>query len=815
MSTRPSDPSIGASEDTPPSGDPPPPPPNGVEPEPPADEPAPVDPPAVDPRAPAVDPPARPRGSLARRAIAGLRARLPSPRTAAKSTFFWIFFLAIPFAMFVWMIPFFGPKMLGNDYPIWSPNAQLDLMWSVHHQTFPLYIPGFAVGHSQAALTLGQLFHPTAWIAMSMPGYWDGKAHDWNTALHLLSLGIAHALVYKLCRRLSLSRFVSFSATFPAIYNLRMLDALRYNSSIDAYTGMIMLSAACGFAYLDGLTLQSSPGAARAPLLKSRAFIAITSYLLIVSSNPQWAYIGAVAAGCFAVGFPWIARALWKDAPRPSLAGIWGYLKSLAIGIGSGVALATPYLLTFYFEVLKTNHYRAESTYMWTLSYGDTYPGVLANFLMPFHADTHGAFGGSAFVLTAAVFPLAILAGTRPPKVLWYLWGLLLVAFMFATGDRGTDEGAVHHWVVTHVPGFAVFRVPGRIVMMIPALAWPIWAWLLSPPNRRALLAVAIGGLMVWGAKWLWLATGVPPGEYTSPNAILKAKFPKTLDKNVLYSAGLTFLLLAIGGAYKRAARFVLPVGMVFVILSTWLCLKYGTWVQKPVPSRTDKEMTDFRKTSASARDTAGEGMEVRGVTEYTKRKIPTARPIGSILHKAKLLEDEAALWTALTKARETTLFLDKPLAEPGPDTAGRTDEVKLVYNTSNRFDFDVFAAKDGYFLLGVPYIEGFEARVDGVKVPIATANMIYPAIFVSAGAHRVEFKFVSKPFFAGLAIAFLTVWAWIVVGVRRRLRSSWLWRGLILVALLASAAGVYFGFKSWIYGGPSFGTQFTWQKVP
>ena len=40
---------------------------------------------------------------------------------------------------------------------------------------------------------------------------------------------------------------MSFSATFPAIYNLRMLDALRYNSSIDAYTGMIMLSVA--FAY--------------------------------------------------------------------------------------------------------------------------------------------------------------------------------------------------------------------------------------------------------------------------------------------------------------------------------------------------------------------------------------------------------------------------------------------------------------------------------------------------------------------------------------------------------------------------------------
>ena len=93
----------------------------------------------------------------------------------------WLLLLAVPFGMFAWLLPFVSNLGLGNDYPIFRPGQQLELMWSVWKGTFPLYMPGFADGHSTAAMTLGQLYHPLSWISSLMPGYGNGLALEWNT----------------------------------------------------------------------------------------------------------------------------------------------------------------------------------------------------------------------------------------------------------------------------------------------------------------------------------------------------------------------------------------------------------------------------------------------------------------------------------------------------------------------------------------------------------------------------------------------------------------------------------------------------------
>jgi hypothetical protein len=205
--------------------------------------------------------------------------------------------------------------------------------------------------------------------------------------------------------------------------------------------------------------------------------------------------------------------------------------------------------------------------------------------------------------------------------------------------------------------------------------------------------------------------------------------------------------------------------------------------------------------------------MEVRGVVEYNKRKITTSRPIGTILHEAQVSDDTEALWTAVKDPKNETLFLDTDLAKPTDEMVFPQDEVRLVHNTSNRFDFDVTAARDGYFVLGVPMLKGFEASVDGASTPIAMGNELYPAIFVPRGSHRVAFRFVSKPFMAGVAVAFATAWLWIVVLVRRRL-SNWKRRAAVLAVVVFSTVGLVFGLRAWLYQGRSFGTQFTWHAV-
>jgi len=41
------------------------------------------------------------------------------------------YFLTTSLVMFAWMFPFVSPLSIGNDYLIFSPGAEIDMMWSV------------------------------------------------------------------------------------------------------------------------------------------------------------------------------------------------------------------------------------------------------------------------------------------------------------------------------------------------------------------------------------------------------------------------------------------------------------------------------------------------------------------------------------------------------------------------------------------------------------------------------------------------------------------------------------------------------------
>ncbi|RLC13085.1 MAG: hypothetical protein DRI57_16900, partial [Deltaproteobacteria bacterium] len=134
----------------------------------------------------------------------------------------------LPFLMFLWMIPFISDGTLGNDYPRFSIDHQIELMFSLKTGSFPLYVPGFAGGQTASALTLGQIYHPISHIAALMPGYWNGKALEWNTLLRLLSLACAHLTLFIFLRKLRLGSLMAFVLTTVTVYNLRMLDLFRY-----------------------------------------------------------------------------------------------------------------------------------------------------------------------------------------------------------------------------------------------------------------------------------------------------------------------------------------------------------------------------------------------------------------------------------------------------------------------------------------------------------------------------------------------------------------------------------------------------------
>ena len=700
----------------------------------------------------------------------------------------WLFFLAIPFVMLSWLAPFITRLTIGNDYPIYSPGAQLDLMWSAWKGTFPVYMPGFAAGHSTASMTLGQLYHPLSWISSLMPGYWRGYALEWNTFFRLLSLGLAHILLFKLCRRLSVSPLYAFVATFPVVYNLRMLDSFRYGASVEAYVGMVLAATAAGFVFLDNER--------KRPVV----FLGLSTYLLAVSGHPQWAFFGLLGAGLFALLFPWIAAAVHPDFTQLPRKPLFSYLARLTLGFGTGLLLAAPYLLTFFFEYFRTNHSRAENAYSWTLGYADSLRGEASNFLFPLHADVHGAFGGSALFLIAALFPLAALV-KRPPRVLWIVYALGAVAFLFAVGK----EAHVHSFMVKYLPAFGAFRVPGRIVIWIPLFAFPIWAWLLRADKRPALFAAAAAGFALFASNWLWTTTSLPAQEWYSPHRIWRS-LPPYFDGLVLYTSGATLLLIALAVAYKRLSRRLFVLSIVSMMLTTWLCLFAGTWRQKKAATQTFQQIADARKASVASHADPGYGMEMRTVTEYKKQGLDPARGLGTIAHRVEQLSAEGEVFRRLKpKTRNLPLFLDRPVKPMSPEVVGDHDDVKLVYNTSNRFLFEVAAAEDGYFVLGQPWLPGFACKLDGASVEVAKGNVLFPAIFLPKGAHRVDFRFISWPFLAGVALCFLTVWGWAFGSFRRRKL-----RVLIAGVLSGAALGTLLYFS--LLRGPSFETKYHWE---
>jgi hypothetical protein len=707
----------------------------------------------------------------------------------------WALFLLLPFAMLSWLAPFVSWQTIGNDYSIFSLLAQLDLMWSIHRGTFPLYMPGFAGGHSTAAMTLGQLYHPISWISSLMPGYWEGLALEWNTFFRLLSLGFTHLVLFHVCRRLGMGRVAAFLCSFPVIYNLRMLDSFRYGAALEAYTGMVLVLSAGMLVFLE----ERSKGKV--------VFLAASTYLLVVSGHPQWALLGSTGAFLFLVLFPWVVSAIRPSLPPLTRARVRRYFKRIFVGGGAGMLLSSPYVLTFFLEFFRTNESRAANTnYDWTLAYSDSLRGELSNFLFPLHADVHGAFGGSALFLVVALLPVAALI-RRPPWCLWLMYALGAFALLFSAGH----ETPVHRFVVAHVPLFESFRTPGRIVLWLPLAAFPILAWLLRPSSRRALFVAASGAVAI--PLWVWLRPKqlLPMHEAFSPHAILAAAIPANYDSLILLLSAATALALVLAAALKRGFRYSLALAIAGTVVTSWLCLSVGTWKQNKARTYSFSNIVIDRVNSTAAHASGGEGdgMELRSVSQYRHRGVNPARPLGVVVHDAEATQSDDEVLQhlrAAATATATRVFIDGPIRNRAQEASSDKDSVALIYNTSNRFKFDVAASKDGYFVLGLPLLPGFMCRVDGLLAKVVRADALYPSVFLSTGFHTVDFFFVSWPFFVGTVLGFATLCA-LVPWLGRRGRRS---RSLKILALACLPLGLLLLW--FLYGGPSFETHYLWQ---
>ena len=148
--------------------------------------------------------------------------------------------------------------------------------------------------------------------------------------------------------------------------------------------------------------------------------------------------------------------------------------------------------------------------------------------------------------------------------------------------------------------------------------------------------------------------------------------------------------------------------------------------------------------------------------------------PRAFIVHQALVLNDDEAL----ARLRQPDFAPDKvillaegkPLSPASVPTA-ETDRVSISSYQSERVVIQATTAQSGYLLLADSFYPGWEATVDGQRVPIYRADYVYRAVAIQPGEHTIVFEFHPLSFMVGAMISGLSLMMLFIVtilGIRR-----------------------------------------------
>jgi hypothetical protein len=739
----------------------------------------------------------------------------------------------LPFIVFYWQIPFLGTKTIANDYVAFPIQQQMEMQYGLEKGTFPLFVPDFAGGQTSAALTLGQVYHPISHLSAHMPGYWDGYALHWNTFFRLLSLGLAHLLLFVLLLRLKLNFIYSFIISFITVYNLRMLDMFRYGASLENYTATLFLCAAMAFYYIKP-TRFAGPAA-----------MIFSTYLLVCGGHPQMMYLGLLAVGIAALAIPFVLGAISGEL-KPERQRLFRYFRTVVLTVIVGIILSAAYLLPMAFNFLTTNAQRVGQAYQWSLAYSSTTAGLYNSIFAPLQSEVQGAFGGSVLILMAALIPLLYAFRVKVPPAITILWGGTVVIFLCALGN----ETPLHYYFWKYLPMAGNFRVPGRITMLLPFLFLLLLAWLLARTGKTALvkLTAAATGLYLLYNHFLVKLLKHP--VYCLPKHI--HQYPQWIEPFVQWT-GLAVLIFLAVDAYlyrqnlneikttpkKRLVHTTTAAILaVLTVIQVTAVIRWGTWMEpnKLKPPLTLSNMNDQKKKNLRYRGDPGYGMETQQVLIQKQRSIlepflakfyrnyrwvPDQRRAYGFLARENatrtvVVEADGAALEAQKKDIGITSNLTSITAGAGEKPYTRevlkeTDSVKLEYASYNRLVFSVDAGAPGILTQSYPYGVGWKARVNGKPAPIVRANGYMQGIPLNAGRHTVEFKIESRWGVTGMVISCLMLM--LTAGYfAYRIPKQRRWRRITgITASVLVPAVLFWTFHAGLYSGEDLKTEYRW----
>jgi hypothetical protein len=147
--------------------------------------------------------------------------------------------------------------------------------------------------------------------------------------------------------------------------------------------------------------------------------------------------------------------------------------------------------------------------------------------------------------------------------------------------------------------------------------------------------------------------------------------------------------------------------------------------------------------------------------------------PRALVVRRARVLDDEAAIIAMQDSSfcPEEEVILASDGHEVSSVHADGEDEVEVSSYEPERIVISANLAEEGYLVLTDAHYPGWRALTDGLETPIYRANLLFRAVYLPAGQHRVEFIYDPRSFKLGAAISLATLLV-LVVGITKFLSS-------------------------------------------
>lgn len=368
-------------------------------------------------------------------------------------------------------------------------------------------------------------------------------------------------------------------------------------------------------------------------------------------------------------------------------------------------------------------------------------------------------------------------------------------ALMFSFG-AGSPVYALFHRCV---PGVATFRVPSRMLFFASLAVAVLAAFGLDRLWRRGrawslVLAVVAFGELTWHAHHVLrtiprasLRQGGPLAELLTSQSAAATR-PRVLVPQSLLSdreaiaAGLDKLqgyepvtLLSYFAVLQALAPGVDPATATYGFEALDIAKLHRPLVDLTgtrfavVAGRAESAPPGWTLIGRGAQPVA---FALRGVPVRTVPLVvyenPAALPRAFVVGAVRKLSPGENVVTALTELdprREVLLDVD-PLP-PGPRADFRP--ASIARYTANHVAVDVATDRPGYVVLSDVWFPGWEAFVDGQPAPNLRANVAFRAVPVTAGAHRVEWRYRPRGAAVGLLASVIAAVAWGLVFAQRK----------------------------------------------